>query len=301
MCMTVSLCSTARSFRPRSARTLRSRSRRSRCARRKRSRPSGVTPSGRRPAAGAPLNRPVFRSTDVAAQPPATEVEIIERLVGPVNFAAERRAGTDAHRRTDAPFQPEGARAAHARAMAGRSQRCRSQLTQSDSRSEAVSGSFQDQSGSSFEKSWTPPRLLEQKLDAIAEFSAPLTGSLRIFERQNSCRLWPHLARGQSVDTEPRLARHLSSDRRRRRRAGAVGRVSSRASPSRAAQARYGRSFTTSLSARRTPAPRLRSHGNSIVGTKTFTYERRCNPWRQLMEVTLETFPGQAAARQSAC
>ena len=56
---------------------------------------------------------------------------------------------------------------------------------------------------------------------------------------------------------------------------------------------------------RRDPGVRLRSHDRyagrrrqncaqrqQIVGTKTFTYERRCNPWRQLMEVTLETFPG---------
>jgi len=40
------------------------------------------------------------------------------------------------------------------------------------------------------------------------------------------------------------------------------------------------------------PGAKIALDGNKIVGSKTFTYERRCNPWRQLMEVTLETFPG---------
>jgi pimeloyl-ACP methyl ester carboxylesterase len=39
-------------------------------------------------------------------------------------------------------------------------------------------------------------------------------------------------------------------------------------------------------------------NGDHIIGTKTFTYERRCNPWRQLMEVTLERFPGVSGTSQ---
>jgi len=48
---------------------------------------------------------------------------------------------------------------------------------------------FHGPSGSLLEKSWTPPRLKEQSFDAIVDFNAPLTGNLRIFERQKSARL----------------------------------------------------------------------------------------------------------------
>src|SRR5262249_44840958 len=36
--------------------------------------------------------------------------------------------------------------------------------------------------------------------------------------------------------------------------------------------------------------------GNRIIGAKVFTYSRRGNPWRQLMEVVVQSFPGASGS-----
>jgi len=135
---------------------------------------------------------------------------------------------------------------------------------------------------------------MEQKLDAIADFSAPLTGSLRIFERQNSsvfARIWRAskawiLNRGlrdtyQAIvdgDGGPGLWSRIKSGLAIASRSGEI------------------RTFGYKLTIGTPDAgAKIALNGNDIVGTKTFTYERRCNPWRQLMDVTLETFPGLSA------
>jgi cholesterol oxidase len=244
------------------------------------------------PKLSAPLTRPVFRQTeviDVATQPLATKAEIIERLVGPVHF---RPSGGQADIRIvelTLRFEPV--------ALA--------QLTPSDGGEPVVKVAedmsefmvrsrirvFPRAEWESLDKRWTPPRLLEQKLDAIACYSAPLRGTLRIFERQKSCsiaRIWRAgkawvLNRGlrdtyqafADGDGGPGLCSRIKSGLAIASRSGEI------------------RAFHYDLTIG--PADggsSIALDGNKIVGTKIFTYERRCNPWRQLMEVMLETFPG---------
>ena len=238
---------------------------------------------------GAPLTRPVFRSTDVAKPPPATEVEIIERLVGPVNF---QPSGAQAETRIvelTLRFLPT----ALAQLTPGNGGNPVVQVATNMSEFTVRSRIriFPRTDWDLLEKGWTPPRLLEQKLDAIACYSAPLTGSLQIFERQSSCsiaRIWRAgkawvLNRGlrdtyQAIvdgDGGPGLLSRIKSGLAIASRSGEI------------------RAFHYDLTIG-TPDPgaKIALVGNKIVGTKTFTYERRCNPWHQLMDVTLEKFPG---------
>jgi cholesterol oxidase len=237
----------------------------------------------------APLTRPVFRRTDVAAQRPVTKVEIIERLVGPVDFRPKNgRADTRIVELT-LRFEPV------ALAQLTPSNGGYPNVQVAENMSEFMVRSririFPSTEWELLEKGWTPPRLLEQKLDAIACYSAPLTGTLRILERQKSCsigRIWRAgkawvLNRGlrdtyQAIvdgDGGPGLLSRIKSGLAIASRSGEI------------------RSFRYDLTIG--PADgsaTIALNGRRIVGTKTFTYERRGNPWRQLMEVTLETFPG---------
>ena len=244
---------------------------------------------GPSPAAGAPLTRPFFRSTDVAAQPPSTEVEIIERLAGPVNFAPNGGPAQTRIVELTLRFSPK----VLAQLTSGNSG-SPSLLVATDTADFKVRSSiriFPVIEWEQLRKNWTPPRLLEQKLDAIADFSAPLTGTLQIFERQNSCglgRIWRAgkawiLNRGlrdtyQAIidgDGGPGLWSRIKSGIAIASRSGEI------------------RAFVYDLTVGPPDAgAKIALAGNSIVGTKTFTYERRCNPWRQLMNVAVETFPG---------
>ena len=107
-------------------------------------------------------------------------------------FRTEWRAGADAHRRTDAAVSARRCSRSSRLAIVA----VLALLVATDTADFKVRSSiriFPVIEWEQLRKNWTPPRLLEQKLDAIADFSAPLTGSLRIFERQNSCglgRIW---------------------------------------------------------------------------------------------------------------
>ncbi|MDA9528431.1 hypothetical protein ACM42_08280 [Bradyrhizobium sp. CCBAU 25338] len=243
-----------------------------------------VAPS---PAAGAPLTRPVFRSTDVAALLPATEVEIIERLAGPVNFAPSGGPAQTRIVELTLRFRPRPL--AQLSPSNGFNPTVQVATDTADFKVRSSIRIFPLIEWKQLQRSWTPPRLLEQKLDAIADFSAPLTGSLRIFERQKSCvfgRIWRAgkawiLNRGlrdtyQSFgDGGPGLLSRIKSGLAIASHAGEI------------------RAFAYDLTVGPPDASsKIALDGNHIVGTKTFTYERRCNPWRQLMEVALETFPG---------
>ncbi|MCK1642954.1 alpha/beta fold hydrolase [Bradyrhizobium sp. 157] len=246
---------------------------------------------GPSPAAGAPLTRPSFRLTDVAAQPPATEVEIIERLAGPVNFAPS--GGPAATRIVELTLRFSSAGLAQLTPSNGGNPTLQVATDTGDFKVRSSIRIFPLDKWERLQKSWTPPRLLEQELDAIADFSAPLTGSLRIFERQHSSafgRIWRAgkawlLNRGlrdiyQAIvdgDGGPGLLSRIKSGLAIASRSGEI------------------RAFAYDLTVGPPDAgAKIALDGNHIVGTKTFTYERRCSPWRQLMEVALETFPGSS-------
>jgi cholesterol oxidase len=244
---------------------------------------------GPSPAAGAPLTRPFFRSTDVAAQLPETEVEIIERLAGPVNFAPSGGPAQTRIVELTLRFRPRAL--AQLTPSNGGNPSVQVAPDTADSKVRSSIRIFPLIEWGELQKRWTPPRLLEQELDAIADFSAPLTGSLRIFERQNSSvfgRIWRAgkawiLNRGlrdtyQAIvdgDGGPGLLSRIKSGLAIASRSGEI------------------RAFVYDLTVGAPDAgAKIALAGNRIVGTKTFTYERRCNPWRQLMDVAVETFPG---------
>jgi cholesterol oxidase len=244
-------------------------------------------------AAGAPLTRPLFRSTDFAAGPPATELEIIERLAGPVNFAPS--GGQADTRIVELTLRFSSTALAQLTPSNGGNPTMQVAIDTGDRKVRSSIRIFPSDKWERLQKSWTPPRLLEQKLDAIAEFSASLTGSLRIFERQNSSvlgRIWRAgkawlLNRGLRdtyqaiIDGEggPGLWSRIKSGLAIASRSGEI------------------RAFVYDLTIGTPDAgAKIALAGNGIVGTKTFTYERRCNPWRQLMELAVETFPGASGA-----
>jgi len=112
--------------------------------------------------------RPEFRSTDAPAQPPATEVEIIERLVGPVisNRAAarQRRASLKLTLR----FSPTALAQLNARNGGNPTVPVAANMSEFTVRSRIRI--FPRTEWDLLEMGWTPPRLMEQKLDAIADF-----------------------------------------------------------------------------------------------------------------------------------
>ena len=245
--------------------------------------------AGPSPAAGAALTRPVFRTTDFAAGPPATEVEIIERLAGPVTFAPS--GGPAETRIVELTLRFSSTALAQLTPSNGGNPTMQVAIDTGDLKVRSSIRIFPSDKWEQLQRSWTPPRLLEQKLDAIAEFSAPLTGSLRIFERQSSSvfgRIWRAgkawiLNRGlrdiyQAIiegDGGPGLWSRIKAGLAIASRSGEI------------------RAFVYDLTIGTPDAgAKIALAGNGIVGTKTFTYERRCNPWRQLMDVAVETFPG---------
>ncbi|MEY9137102.1 cholesterol oxidase [Bradyrhizobium diazoefficiens] len=247
---------------------------------------------GSPPTVGAPLTRPAFRPTDaidVVAQPAVTEVEIIERLVGPVKF---RTSGGKAETRVvELTLRFNPTRLAQLTPSNGGNPTVQVATNMSEFMVRSRIRIFPKPEWDLLENGWTPPRSLEQKLDAIACFSAPLTGSLRIFERQKSCsiaRIWRAgkawvLNRGlrdtyQAIvdgDGGPSLLSRIKSGLAIASRSGEIRTF------------RYDLTIGTP-----DPGAKIALDGTKIAGIKTFTYERRCNPWRQLMEVALETFPG---------
>ena len=240
-------------------------------------------------APATPLRRPVFRSTDVAAEVPASKVEIIERLVGPVAFKAadsvEQRRVVELTLRFKLKLLGQ-----------------LSQGNGADPILEVASGPSQENVSSQIRifpearwdcinKSWAPPHQKEKLLDAIAEFHAPLAGTLRVLERQKSSgfgRIW----RAGFAWLRNRGWRDIYQGIADREAGPGLW---SRIKAGIAVASRGGeiRQLVYDLTVGEPAAgAKFALDGSKIVGTKTFTYQRRCNPWRQLMEVKLETFPG---------
>lgn len=241
------------------------------------------------PAASVALVRPKFRKTDFAAKPPGTKVEIIERLVGPVSLRLHGGNPETKIVEITLRFKPK------LLAELTPSNGGKPVIEVRDDASEPLARSmiriYPQQKWQDLEQRWAPPSLKERQLDEIVEYSAPLTGTLAVMERQETCllgRLWRAgkgwvLNRGlrdsyQAIFEEgggPGLWKRIKSGLAIASRSGEI------------------RAFVYDLKIG-TPDPgsRITLGGDRIRGFKRFTYARRCNPWRQLMEVTLEKFPG---------
>lgn len=246
-------------------------------------------------AAGAPLARPVFRSTDVAAPPPRTEVEIIERLVGPLRVRLKNGATGAYVVELTLRFRPKAF--GDLTPSNGGDATLNVATDQSELLARSMIRIFPQFDWDRLEKIWDPAGVREQQLDAIAEFSAPLTGTLKVLERQKTWvlgRIWRAgkawvLNRGlrdiyQAIvggDAGPGLFRRVKSGLAIASHSGEI------------------RAFVYDLKIGTPDAgANFTLYGDHIIGTKTFTYERRCNPWRQLMEVTLERFPGMSSTAE---
>ncbi|ANN58232.1 hypothetical protein A9174_16750 [Mesorhizobium loti NZP2037] len=248
---------------------------------------------GRRAVAGAPLARPVFRSTDAPALPPRTEVEIVERLVGPLRVKLKNGENREYVVELTLRFGPTAL--ADLTPSNGGDPTLNVATDQSELLSRSMIRMFPQTDWDLLEKSWDPAGLREQKLEAIAEFSAPLTGTLKVLERQKTWvlgRMWRAgkawvLNRGLRDIYQAIVGDDVGPGSR----PGLFSRVKSGL----AIASRSGEIRALVYDLRIGPPDahaKLLLSGDRIVGTKTFTYERCCNPWRQLMEVSLERFPG---------
>ena len=242
--------------------------------------------------ATAAVERPVFRPTDTAFAPTQkTQVDVIERLVGRVEFKDDagltntrvveltlRFAPKDVTELARPP-QDGGNPVLHVATDAGNGIASRIRI-------------YDAALWDLMELQWTPDKVFEKRLESMSLFSAPLSGSLKVFERQKSMALarrvraslawWGN--RGKR-DTNAASGDDGGPDWLSRIKAGWA--LASRAGEERALiyDLTVGNPDLGAVFDLRGPTRR-------ILGRKTFTYARRANPWRQLMEVELEEFPG---------
>ena len=140
------------------------------------------------PAAPAapPLERPVYRNTDVAAPPPATQIEFIERLVGPVKFKPQGEPRKTWIVELTLRFVPKPLAELSRPPSDGGNPVLQVATDQSELAVRSRIRIFAEDAWRILERSWDPAEIREQQLEALAKFSAPLSGSLKVFERQRS-------------------------------------------------------------------------------------------------------------------
>ena len=240
-----------------------------------------------------PVPRPRFREAPRPAAVPATEIEIVERMSGE---AMLRRTGGGTERcRVEIRLRFDGASIADlvlprrdgavpmARRLRVREGRVRV---------------FRGEAWDAWRRSGRPAGDLEQHV----EVSAPLDGTLTLLHRRWSFSWWRACKAlyGWWLNRGMRDAWQALARRERGRRSWRAGWQRVRdawALATRAGEARLF-SYALTLGAPERMAPDgcidLRPYiaGARVTGTKRFTYGRRANPWRQLMEMRLRTFPG---------
>ncbi|MGD8810382.1 MAG: GMC oxidoreductase, partial [Gammaproteobacteria bacterium] len=234
--------------------------------------------------------RPVYRGTDVAFDPAPTQVEIIERLAGPVKFKdADGRRTTRIVELTLRFDEHEIAALTRPNEYGAGAT-----LNVSTDASEAPKSSririYEKQDWDDLNLKYVPPYRLEKKLDEIAVFAAPVTGTMNVFLREKSRRLG-RTARAFGAYLANRGGRDIwqsfgESD------GGPNG--CSRFKSGLALASRSGeiRLLEYVLDIGTPTKTDISLSGTAIVGRKEFTYRRKSNPWRQLMDVSLDEFPG---------
>ncbi len=249
--------------------------------------------SGQAAAPSATLTRPVFRKTDFAAPPPQTTVEVIERLSGSVTLRPLNRPAQECIAELTLRFEPRnighlspgngGNPVLDVSANWSGGKKVRSMLR-----------IFPKSQWEALEKQWRTHTAREAELDGMALYKAPLTGTLRIFERQQSNVVGRILRSGWAWTLNRGLRDIHEAICHPDGGPGVFSRI--RSGLALASRAGEIRTLTYDLQIGiADPGAAFALDGSRILGKKTFTYERRGNPWRQLMEVTLERFPGMTA------
>ncbi|MEL6464238.1 MAG: alpha/beta fold hydrolase [Pseudomonadota bacterium] len=242
------------------------------------------------PASATALKRPVFRKTDVAAPAPHTEVEVFERLSGKVQMAPQGQPAATYIVELTLRFSPKPI-AELSPATGGNATLSVSDGSSNPDVQSTIRIYADDIHWQTLNKTWHPHELREQKLDQIALFKAPLTGTLKVLERQGSSgpgRILRALAawlpnRG-ARDSYQALVDGGDGP-------GLIARIKSGiAIASRSGELR-NLAYDLTIGAADAGA-NITLTGSKIVGLKRFTYARRGNPWRQLMDVNLKDFPG---------
>lgn len=240
------------------------------------------------PSAAVAVDRPEFRNTDTAFDPPPTRVEIIERLAGPVRFKdgnGDRKTRiVELTMRFD---EHDVAALTQPHAHGGAATLQLNPANDEPPKTSRIRVYDEDEWRELNREFWAAYRM-EQKLDGIAKFNAPLTGTLRVFTRGKSRPLVRILRAG--------WAYLFNRGWRDIYQAGGDGGpgpwsrfVSGNALASRAGEIRW---LDYELTVGAPTKSEIALTGDKIRGRKRFTYVRRANPWRQLMDVILEDFPG---------
>ncbi|MFA3918912.1 alpha/beta fold hydrolase [Ruegeria hyattellae] len=239
-----------------------------------------------------PFERPVFRETDRAASPQPTEVEVIERLSGPVELAPAGGSPDQYIAELTLRFKPKPVQDLNPGAQGD----CTLVLSEDEldplTRSEIRI--FRKDDWEPLSKTWSPPMWRERELDAIAILRAPLTGYLKVLERESS---WPtgRIWRAGKAWLLNRGLRDIYQATFEDHTGGSGPGLLSRIKSGIAIASKAGEVRKLVYRLRIGPAvsgSEIQLGGNRIRGVKRFTYNRRGNPWRQLMDVTLEDFPG---------
>jgi len=155
----------------------------------------------------------------------------------------------------------------------------------------------------------------KQKLETVKELDAPLTGSLDLFGREKTSSFWRRIKtlifawlpnRGVSDSWqhffpkpyEKKLANRLNKNVKK---IGIIKRLKNAFHL--ASRGGEVRTFKYDLTIGKVDDSHVNFgdefEGKEIKGVKRITYSRRCNPWRQLMEMELEEFPLTKAAEKN--
>lgn len=240
----------------------------------------------------APLERPVFRESDQAFDPAPTRVELNERMSGAVSFTDAAGAARDCV--VELTLRSEDKTVAELTTPPG--QGGNPELRVDTTRRDAVTDSrirvYDAQDWTRINLERVSARTMERQLEAACLFEAPVSGTLRVLERQRSSA-WGRLLRAgwawiwnrglrdtwQAVfnggDGGPGFMARVKGGIALATRAGEVRLIKY--------DLRIGNPVRSNG---------LQLNGDRVTGAKRFTYGRRANPWRQLMRMSLEEFPG---------
>lgn len=236
--------------------------------------------------------RPVFRDTNTALpEAGETHAQFIERMSGPVVFKdanGVRRAGvaelTLRFQETPllqlcAPPGDGGDPTLVVDTAAGEP------MTRSRLRI------FAETDWNDLQLEAVPPRQMERRLEEMARFAAPIAaGELRIFRRRWSFAFWRVLRAGYAYLRNRGLRDIYQAYVDGDDGPGPWSRlVSGIALASRSGEVRV-LEYDLRLGSPE-PGAEFTLSRNRIEGRKRFTYGRRANPWRQMMEMRLERFP----------